>query len=299
MPITLFYYLSFTGIYILLGWAIYMPFRNGQLDNMPVATMAVGAYVAAYLTKDLGWPFSIAIFIAMGAGALYAFIIGLGLARAPAFSTTIATIAMVYITMTVLRNMQFLGGVYGLYGIPRVKHLLIVIWVIVVIVGIFVYRLDHSRTGRAMEVVFIDKDLGTSLGTRTYWLSVWLQTFAGVIGAIAGVLYANVMRMLVPRHFSFALLLNVYCFLFVGGASTMWGIVLLAPVLWAFPVVLPEDIAAWKDFIYGSLLICAMLFVPEGLITKKVLRNLKLSFRNFFRRLFKFNKVPETEKGQL
>jgi branched-chain amino acid transport system permease protein len=209
----------------------------------------------------------------MGAGALYAFIIALGLGRAPAFSTTIATIAMVYITETVLRNLKIIGGVYGFYSIPRVPNLLYVNLGLVFIVGVFVYRLDHSKIGRAMEVIFVDKDLGTSLGINNYWLSVWLQTFAGVIGAIAGVLFANLLRMLKPQHFSFGMLLNAYCFLFVGGASTMWGVLIFSPVLWGFPLLLPEKIAAWKDFIYGILLISTMLFWPEGLITKKVIRN--------------------------
>jgi branched-chain amino acid transport system permease protein len=292
MSNSVYYYLNFTGIFILMGWSIYIVYRNGQLDNMPVATMAAGAYLCAYLTKDLGWPFYLALIASMGIGGFYAFIPALGLGRAPAFSTTIATIAMVFITMTVLRNLHFVGGVYGYYGIPRVKGLLFINYAIVIIVGFFVYRLDHSRIGRAMEVIFIDKDLGTSLGINTYWLSVWLQVCAGVIGAIAGALYANTMRMLVPRHFSFGVLLNIYCFLFVGGTSTMWGILIVAPVLWGFPVLLPEQIAAWKDFIYGMLLICSMLFWPEGLITKKFLWNARVFIKRSFLKLNARKAIP-------
>jgi branched-chain amino acid transport system permease protein len=282
MPISLFYFLIFTGIFILLGWAIYIVYRNGQLNNVPIAAMAVGAYICAYLTRELHWPFFPALLAAMGGGAIFSFVPALGLGRAPGFSMTIATIAMIFITQTVLRNMAFLGGVYGFYSIPRVDHLLIVTYVIVFIVGFFIFRLERSRIGRAMEVVFIDTSVARTLKINTYWLSVWLQVFAGVLGAIAGVLFANLVRILVPRHFSLGMLLNIYCFMFVGGYTTMWGVVVFTPILWGFPLLLPEVVAEWKDSIYGLLLVVTMLLRPEGVITKKMLWNIAISVKRYF-----------------
>jgi len=283
MTLGLFYFLEFAAIFVLLGWSIYLVFKNGQLNNMPIATMAVGAYLYGYLSRDLGWPFILCFFAAILAAALLSFMLALGLARAPAFSMTIATIAMIFITQTVIKNLKVVGGDYGFHDIPRVDNLIWITAAIVLIIGFFIFRLEKSKIGRGIDTVFVDRDVARTLGVNTYWLSLGLQVASGVIGAIAGVLFAMVVRNITPKHFSFSMLLSVYCFYFVGGSSTMWGILVFAPILWGFPLLLPENIAAWKDTIYGMLLIIIMIARPEGIITKKWVGDISLKITELFR----------------
>jgi len=282
MSLSLFYFLEFTGIFIILGWAIYIVYKLGQLNNMPIVTMALGAYLSAFLTKEIGWSFWLALLASMLLGAFLSFILALSLGRVPAFSMTIATIAMIFIAQTVLRNTKVIGGSYGYHEIPRVNNLLLITYIIVFIIGIFIFRLEKSKIGRLMDVVFVDKEIAKTLGINTYWISVFMQIFAGMLGAIAGVLFANVVRGIEPNQFSLGLLLNIYCFFFLGGSSTMWGVVIFTPILWGFPLILPEQIAKWKDSIYGLLLIITMLILPEGIITKKLIFNMNMKIRNFF-----------------
>ena len=284
MQLSWFYFLEFTAIFILLGWAIYIVFKNGQLNNMPIATMAIGAYLYAYLAKELHWQFGLALLAAIVAGAFLSFILALSLGRAPAFSVAIGTIAMIMIIQTILRNTKIIGGESGFWDIPRVNNLFLITCVIMVIIGFFIYRLERSKIGRAMDVVFVDPDMARALGINTYWLSVFLQIFAGVIGAIAGVLFANLLRVVTPRHFSFGLLISIYCFFFVGGSSTMWGLIIFTPILWGFPLLLPENIAVWKDSVYGVLLVVTMLLRPEGVITKKLINSISMNMKRILRR---------------
>jgi len=264
------FFLQVIAIFILLGWGIYINYRNGQLNMSPVYTMAIGAYFSAYASVEWSWPFGLALLVGTGLGAASSFVPALGLGRAPAFATAIASIGLIYVTQTVIINMDILGRAYGYYGIPKVDNILALSWVILLVVGFFIYRLDHSRLGRAMEMVFVDPDVAATLGVNQYWLSVSLQTSAGALGAVAGGLYAFAARAIIPSFFGFTLLLRIVTFVFVGGYTTMWGVAVFAPALWALTVFLPAGIKEWINIIYCGLLILILLLRHEGIIDKRV-----------------------------
>ena len=272
MPLTVSSFLELVGIFILLSWGIYIAYRAGQIYLGHIYTMAIGAYFSAYVVRDLGWPFSLALIVAVGVGALAAFVPALGLSRAPSIAVVIGSIALIFITQTVIRNLEFLGGVHGFFHIPRQGYLLPLLYVVLVIVGFFIYRLEHSRFGRAMEIVFVNPDVAASLGVDIYKLRVFLQVTAGAMGALGGVFYAFAMGTIQAPYFGFPILLALLCFLFVGGSTTMWGVVVFTPILWGVCVLLPTAVSVWKDIIYGSLLIIILILRPDGIIDKNVIR---------------------------
>lgn len=290
MPLSVYYFLEYTAIFILLGWAIYIGYRGGQIYNGVIYTMIIGAYFYAYATTNLGLSCGLSFLGAMGLGAFAAFIPALGLAKTRAFTMAIATIGLIYILHTVIQNMAFLGGVRGMFNIPRMKHLLLITYACLFVVGFFIYRIDHSRVGRAMETSFIDPDLAVTLGLNRFWLSVFLQVFAGVIGAIAGVFNVALLRTIMYQNFGFSLLLFIFCFVFVGGYSTMWGVVVATPILWGIATFLPESVTGWRDIIYGTLLVLILIVRPEGVIDKRVIRTLNMSVCALFKRSISLNK---------
>ena len=197
---------------------------------------------------------------------------------------------LIYIAQTVIRNLPFLGGAYGYLGIPRIGYLMPVTWGILIAFGIFIYRLDHSRLGRAMEMVFVDPDVAATLGVNRYWLSVSLQSLAGAMGALAGVFFAFTTGAIQPPNFGFSLLLRVICFLFVGGSTTMWGVPIFTSILWAVTVFLPVQIAEWRNIIYGVLLIVVLLLRPDGVIDKVLIRAIATKSRLWLRPLMALGK---------
>jgi len=278
-------FLELIAIYMFLGWAIYLVYRAGQIYNAPIFTMIIGAYSSAYVVRDLSWPFGLAIVLAVTLGGIGAFIPALGLARpqVPAFATVIATIALIFIGQTVVKNLEFLGGTHGFFQIPTVGYLLPLMYVALVLVGVFIYRLDHSRIGRSMETVFVSPDLAASLGVDVYKMRIFLQVSAGALGALAGVFYAFTVGAIQVPAFGLSLLLVVFCFLFVGGYTTMWGVVVFTPALWAISVFLPEGVSAWKDIIYGSLVMLVLILRPHGVIDKQVLRLFRINGQRWSR----------------
>jgi branched-chain amino acid transport system permease protein len=272
MAFNVYYFFQLIAIFIMLGWAVYVNYRNGQLNMAPIYTMAVGAYFSAYAVNEWGWPFGLALVVATAVGAGAGFVPALGLGRAPAFATAIATMGLIYIAQTVIRNLRFLGGAAGYIGIPRIGYLMPVTWGIVIAFGFFIYRLDHSRLGRAMEMVYVDPDVAATLGVNRYWLSVSLHSLAGAMGALAGVFFAFTTGAIQPPNFGFSLLLRIICFVFVGGSTTMWGVPIFTTILWAVTVFLPTEVAEWRNIIYSVLLIVVLLLRPDGVIDKVVTR---------------------------
>jgi len=274
-------FLQMTAIYILLGWGVYINYRMGQLYYGNVPMMAIGAYVSAFIVVNIGWPHWLAILIAFGVGMLISFIIALGLARAEAFGTAIATMGLLFIVQTIIRNLELVGAMYGLINIPKVSYLPLVTWATVFIVGFIIYKIDRCRLGRAMETSFVDRDLADTLGINRYWLGVFSQTFAGTIGALAGCYYAFTIAALRPDHFNFAILLRLIAFVFIGGAQTMWGVVFFTPILWGIAAFVPSEIAAWREMIFGVLLIVILLIRPEGIIDRQLIRVINNKIRQF------------------
>jgi branched-chain amino acid transport system permease protein len=272
MSLPLLNYLTFTIIFILLGWAVYLPYRCGQLYLAVVYSMATGAYFAAYVTTAWHWPIYLAILGSPLIGAFFAFLPALGLRKAPGFTTAISSLALIFILQTVVRNLKFLGGSAGLFGIPPLDYPVITPFVVIVVVGVIIYRIDHSRLGRAAELLYYSREEAACFGPNMALVGMLMQVLSGALSGIAGALYTFTVGSVFPDAFGFSILLVVFPIVFIGGNLTMWGAAILAPVLWGIPLVLPEAVVDWKDVIYGAILICVLIVRPEGVISKEVVR---------------------------
>jgi branched-chain amino acid transport system permease protein len=282
------YYLQFVAVFILLTWALYIPFRAGLLYNGCVYCMAIGGYFAAFAMRDLGWPFGLALLAAMVVGGLLGFLPALGFTRTKGIATAIGSIALIFIIQSVLRNLEFLGGVRGFHDIPRVDYLLLITYLFVLLIGFFIYRLDHSRLGRAMEAMCVDSELAATMGVDIRKIGVLLLTISSVIGALAGVIFAVAVRTIYPNTFDFTLLLYIWTMLFIGGRYTMWGTLIAVPILWGLPQWLPSAITEYTKIAYGALLVIVIIMRPEGIVNRHLLNRLaigrKVVNQHFFRK---------------
>ena len=283
MSLPLFYFLAITAIYILMSWSIYIPYRVGQLHFMTVANMAVSAYFAALMAINFAWPFWLVLVVGTLLGALIGFLVSLAIGDAPCFAVVIVGFTFIYLTKTIIENVEAFGGPLGIFSIPKVLQtssdnrtlLLILIYALVIFTGFLITRFDHSRLGRAASAIFIDRDLAVSFGVDIKKMGIFLQTWASGIGGMTGVMYAFIMRSISPNHFTFHLIGICMTMLFVGGYSTMWGALLAAPILWGFPLILPEALQSWNIVMYGVLLIIVLVIKPEGVITRTMVKKME------------------------
>lgn len=273
-------YIITTIVFVLLSWGAYLPLRCGQLYCGIIYCMAAAAYFCGYTTTAMGWSPWLGLAMSPVVGAIFAFVPALFLKRAPGFTTAVASLALVFILQTVIMNLQFLGGKVGIFGIPQVKELVWVSVGILIIAGVLLHRLDHSRLGRAAEALLFNRDVAASCGVSMDAMGVFLQTAAAALSGMAGAIFAFNVGGLFPMAFGFPFLVGVFNMLFVGGSMTIWGPAVFAPILWGIPLVLPKSVAELKDVIFGVLLVAVLILRPEGVFSKSSVRAIARVFKS-------------------
>jgi branched-chain amino acid transport system permease protein len=236
--------------------------------------MAIGGYFAAYMVRDMAWPFWLALITAIIVGAIVGYLPALGLAGTSGLATGMASTALIFIIQSVISNLHFLGGSTGFANMPQVNYLLPISCFCVLIVGIIIYRIEHSRIGRAMEAIREDPNLAASMGVNIKATNMFSITTSSAIGALAGVLFAFNLGAIYPDTFSFGLLLSTSTMMFIGGRYTMWGPVIAAPILYGLPQWLPHWATSYGNYILGVLLIIVLMVRPQGVITRGLVRRI-------------------------
>ena len=276
-------YVEFVGIFMILLWGVYLPFRGGQLYNGPFYCMAIGGYVAAYAAKTLGWHPGAAILLAIGIGLIVGFLPAVAFSRTTGIVTATASMALIFIIQAIIHNLDFVGGPNGIWSIPKMEGLLPVICICVFLIGVFVYRIDNSRIGRALEAMRTDPDLAGTLGVNTQWLSAIMMTISSVLGTLAGAFYTFTLRYITAESVGFPMVLSTMTMLFVGGRYTMWGVFISVPIIWGLPQWVPQQLVPYTNIIYGILLVAVLVVRPEGIITRELIQNLKVKSRLYIK----------------
>lgn len=274
MTLFQFYFLEFSAIYIMIGWAVYLMFRINQPYFGSLYSMCIGAYFAAYTSINWGWPVWLIIIGAVILSTVIALIPAFRLAKLGPFPMVIASIALLFIIQTIVKNTDVLGARYGLFGMPFIpQHItLMITYGLLLLIGYVVFHLDYSHIGRAIDAIHFDRDVAETLGINTNRLSIQFQIISSAIGAIAGVLYAYTMQGVFPAAFNMNLMMYAITIVVLGGMYTMWGVIISAPFLWGISQFLPKNLTGLSIIVYGVLLIVMLLVRPGGIIDRKTIK---------------------------
>ena len=283
----MYYFLTISAIYILMSWALYLPYRVAHLHFLTVANMLISGYLAGYLVQSLGFAFALALVAGFVAGGLVGYIVSLFIGDAPTFTVVIVGFTFIYISRTAVENIKAVGATMGMFGLPMVAGtpnmhrltILILVYALIVVVGFLIYRFEHSRVGRAASVVFVDKDLATSMGVDIKKLGRLVQTFSSLIAGGCGVIYGFIYRSYHLDFFTFHLVGIFMTVIFVGGYTTMWGSLLAAPALYGLSLI-----ASWRIVIYGAILSAVLVLKPEGFITRRLAYTLETTLSRWRKR---------------
>lgn len=282
MSLSIYYFLAITAVNILMTWAIYLPYRVAHLHFITIANMAISGYLAGFLVMSLKLPFFWALLIGFAVGGIIGYIVSLFIGDAPTFAVVIVGFTFIYITRTVIENLPAVGGTMGMFGLPNIGNspaahryiILAILYGLVLLVGFLIHRFDSSRLGKAASAVFVDKDLATSLGVNIKKVGQLLQVFSCLVAGGTGVLYGFIYKSFHLDFFTFHLVGVFMTTIFVGGYTTLWGSLLMAPVLYGLPLLFPKEIQSWRMVIYGVILILILVLKPEGFITRKFVYNI-------------------------
>ncbi|MET8337017.1 branched-chain amino acid ABC transporter permease [Streptosporangium canum] len=249
------------GLNIVVGYC-------GLLDLGYVAFFAVGAYTSGVLSTRLDLPLLVTVPAVIVVTVIAGIIIGAPTLRLRSDYLAIVTLGFGEIIRITANNLDVTGGPSGIYGIPHLTDSPVVFYyVTVVIVSLAVLgaaRLGRSRLGRAWRFVREDEDAAEAMGVHTYRVKLAAYIAGAVWGGLAGVLFAAQLSAISPTSFTFLQSALVLMAVVLGGMGSIPGVVIGAVVISILPEIL-RDLADYRFFIFGVLLIAVMILRPQGL----------------------------------
>jgi branched-chain amino acid transport system permease protein len=283
-----------------LGLSLYLPLMAGQLSLASPGFYALGGYVAAILSTktfatDGTYPVALVLLemlvAAVLSGAL-AVVVGLSALRLSGIYLALATIAFVEILRVLSLNLDITGKAIGIFQIPQpFGTKLSYLWLagpLLLAAGLFTWRLERVRTGRAFTAIREDELAAAAMGIDTTRSKVRAFVIGGVMAGLAGVVAAHLINSWNARQGTFDASIIYLSFVLIGGSRTFLGPIAGGLALTYLPEWLRERansefLPEWAGqflrdgrlIIYGVLLALSCVFFPQGFITPELLERIK------------------------
>ena len=257
------------GINLILALSLYFPLSAGQLSLGQGGFMAIGAYVASWLTSVLGWPWPIAFALAAAAAGVVGALVGLPALRVRGIYLVLMTMAFGEIVRVFFLNFAPTGAAQGFRGMPFVTSLPLVA-ALAVVVAVLAARTAASRMGRAFAAINRDELAAEVSGVDVTRAKLLSFTVGAVVAGLAGALWAHYVQFIEPEEFGFARSVMPFTFVVVGGIETFWGAIAGAAVLTLLPEWL-RFLKEWRLALYGLAMLAVMIVRPQGLIDHRLL----------------------------
>ena len=247
---------------------------TGQLSLGQAGFQAIGAYAVILLTTNAHIPLPISIVLAGFISAIFGFLIGFPTLKLEGDYLAIVTLAFGEIIRVVLLNQKsWTGGPNGIqfstvfttsldWG-ATIAFVSVIGTLVLLIVAL--QNFLRSTYGRAIMSVREDEIAANSNGISVFRYKMIGFVIASFIGGIGGALYAPLIGFVKPDLASFNNSVNHLIYVVLGGMGSVTGSIISAFVL----TVLQEFLRFLRDYrllIYPLILICMMLFRPQGLL---------------------------------
>lgn len=242
------------------------------------AFYGIGAYTAALLSMRLGLPFWLTFPAAGIVAGVFGTMIGFATLRLRAVFLAFTTLGFGEITRIVILNWRdFTRGPLGIAGIPvpsafgwsfnrEANYYLIL--VICVFVILFIYRVYHSRIGRALIAIREDETAARSMGINVFGYKILAFTMACALAGLAGSFFAHFQRYVSADSFVSLESFRIITMVALGGTGSITGPIMGALILELFPEVF-RFLAGYRQVIYGAVLITVIVSRPGGIVGVK------------------------------
>ena len=253
---------------------------TGLVSIAHAAFFGIGAYTSGALLLRTGLSF----WLALPAAALVTGLVALGIGL-PSFRTRgvyyiIVTVGFQLIASELFDNWyELTGGGLGLRGVPRppplalpfgtigfeskVTSYYLVLAFAVVLHGVVIAVL-RSPLGVALQAVRDNETKARMMGLNPLVYKTFAFVFAAMLAGIAGSLYAHYLEYAHPDFFSFAVSVDLFLAVMLGGVGTLWG-PMVGVVLLEVIRELLQEFAKVRLLVFGALLVVLIVFLPEGL----------------------------------
>ena len=241
------------------------------------------------MATKAGLPFLIDFLFSGIVAGVVAIIVGIPALRFSKTSLVMVTLAFLVVAQITANNwVSFTGGPNGIPNVPHVaipwfssislsvsrlgEYYLALVFTLLVIY--FCIRLVRSRIGRILVAIREDETLGKLFGINCFKYKLLIFVVGAVIAGATGSLYAHYITFVGPSIFSMDYTTRLLIMVTVGGLGTIGGVI-AGSVLFTF---IPEFLRVaqeLREFLFGIIFTCVLLFLPKGIAG--LLKNLQVS----------------------
>ena len=297
--------LVFTGIHVITALSFYVPFKTGQVSLGQAGFMGVGAYAAGIITVKFGLPYPAALVFGAVMAGLIGVCVGFPALRIRGIYLLLLTLGFAQIVQVIALTWSYTGAHDGFQGIPYQENTIFYVYGTIVLLLIFLSRLERSSLGLAMVSIHEDEEAAEVMGIDVVRIKLLAFGLGAMIAGVAGAMFAHYLTYVDSRTFNILLGVEILMFAVVGGTTTYWG-----PILGAcFLSLLPEGLRELRDLMelipvavtdampygdaiydwmydlldfenekrliaYGLILIGMMILRPQGMLTRRGIRRM-------------------------
>ncbi|HLI25474.1 MAG TPA: branched-chain amino acid ABC transporter permease [Chloroflexota bacterium] len=256
---------------ILGGYTGYVSFGH-------VTFFGLGAYTAALLFRELGWPPYVAAVPAGLVAGLFAVVVGYPTLRLRGPYFGIATLALSFVVQLAIANVPWTGAGEGIVvrgGLPFRRLALEQFFyyaylALLLLTTLAVGVLERSKLGYGLQAIRDDEDAALSVGvpaTRLKLLAFGLSSF---FAGAAGCFYVHQASFASPPDvFTLGISIKALVYAMVGGAGTLLGPLVGAALMELVNMALttsPLGTYGIDRIVFGALLIIVVLAAPGGIV---------------------------------
>jgi branched-chain amino acid transport system permease protein len=272
------------GIYIILATSYDLVLGyTGMLSIAHAAFFGIGAYATALALLNWSLSFIPALLFGGVFTLIVAALVGIPATRLEGDYLVVASLGFAIIVHSLLLNLtDITRGSMGLPGIPGPDlfgysfksswERTGVIYGVVLICGLFTWRLSYSPFGRVLKSIRDDSLAAAACGKNVFVVKVTVFALSAGLAGIAGGLYAAYVQFIDPESFVLQASFIIVMAVIFGGRGTFWGPLVGAAVIWIIPESLrfldmPSVIkGSLNQVIYAVLLILILLFRSRGIL---------------------------------
>ncbi|KUO79005.1 MAG: hypothetical protein APF81_16565 [Desulfosporosinus sp. BRH_c37] len=266
-----------TGIWIILSTSLNLVLGyTGQTPLGHTAFFGIGAFTAGIISVRYNAPLYVTLPMGVIGSALASYFLGRVTLQLRGAYFVLSSLAFAEVLKLVAINWESLtGGPSGLTGIapiniPSLDNLLrpmqtsyFLIWALVGLVLLIVYRLINSSIGRSLIAISENEKLAGSIGIHVYRFTLGALLLSAGIAGLGGAYYAHYISFISPDLFYLTYTVTMLVMVISGGRRTFVGPIVGAVVFTILPELL-RSAESYRMAIYGIIIILTITYFPEG-----------------------------------
>ena len=256
-----------TAIFALLAMSWDFLVGVGMVSLGQALFFGVGAYVAGYLDRYLGFPMWMTIPLATVLGGAICTVFLVPVLRLRGVYFSMVTLVLPLMLERIVEATGFLGGTEGLTGLKSFENQWVEIYVLlaVLVFALFGFRrLVTTDYGLVLKAIKDNDRSVMSAGINIYWLKAQALFVAGCVGAFCGAYMTHVYKFVGMPVFALDYSILPLASAVVGGMGTFAGSLMGAFILVPLSEAL-RSVGGLRTVLYALSLVVFIVALPEGI----------------------------------